>query len=966
MTAAIEVLHDRVPGRLRLRHNRLYRRPELGAHLEKGLHRLARRIRVNPRTATLTVEFDPAHRQEVLEQLSKLLQSPVVNSFHPVAAHPGRAPQPTARWHAMTPAQVLEMLDTSPQGLSPEVVRQRLRHYGSNVLKSGTGRSTAEILWEQVATPPVLLLGVSAVISVLTGGLLDAGVIIAVVGINTAIGYFTESTSERIIHALDSLTPLYADVIRAGRPMRIPIEELVPGDVICLTPGSYIGADARLLEAANLTVDESTLTGESLPVSKQAKAVLEPLIPLADRCNLVFRGTVVTGGSGKAVVVATGSATEIGIIQSLLQAATPPQTSMQRQLDRLGMELALLSSGICVLVFVVGVVRGLPFLEMLRAAISLAVAAVPEGLPTVATTTLALGVRRMRGQKVLIRQLNAVENLGAVQVVCFDKTGTLTLNRMYVTRIATAAGILKAESGRLFLEGKAVAPDEDPALAQLLEAGVLCSEVTENGGELDGSPTEKALYQCARDAGIDTGKLHRRHPRVRILHRADNRPYMATWHRNDDGTFRIAVKGNPETVLALCRWQLQDGSRQPLTEEARRAILATNEAMAGQALRVLGVAAGQTDDPQGELGHLTWLGMVGMEDAIRPGTAELIARFHRAGIDTVMITGDQSATAASVAQRLNLSGDKPLEILDSTRLDQVEPEVLRNLVQDVTVFARVSPAHKLKIIQALQANGKVVAMIGDGINDAPALKAADVGVAMGKRGSDVARLAADVVLEDDNLATLHIAIEQGRTLYNNTRKSLRFLLSTNLSEIEVMLLGVILGAGEVLTPMQLLWINLFTDIFPGLALALEPPEADVMEKPPRDPQEPILSRRHLWNIAREGAVITGGAFATYAYAKSRHASPQAASGLTFQTLTVAQLLHSFSCRSEKTAWHFFGNPYLNAAMGGSLALQLGTLVPPLRRLLSLPPPTLADMGAVAAGATLPLLVNETSKRVIQT
>ncbi|XSG86091.1 MAG: HAD-IC family P-type ATPase [Methylohalobius sp. ZOD2] len=990
----VQILHDRLPGRLRIHVLELYRCPALQSWLETKLNQIPEihQARASALTGNLVVEFDPAQATDaILKTLQDLLAEPEAQRaldailkpatptqstrFRPIFGRHRRkdsrtATPPHARWHTMTAQETLQMLNASAQGLTDGVASERLAHYGPNVLAETKRRSSLEIVFEQLYTPPVILLGISAVISVATGGFLDAVVILTVVGINTTIGYVTESSAEAIIQGLGSMTPLHAEVIRAGNKRQIPVSEVVIGDILKLTPGTYIAADARLLSSTGLSVDESALTGESLPVKKNARKMSEPITPLAERRNQIFRGTVVTGGSGTAVVVAAGRYTEIGLIQALVGETETLQTPMQRQLERMGMQLALLSGGICVLMFMVGVLRGYGWITMLKSAISLAVAAVPEGLPTVATTTLALGIRRMRTRRALVCQLNAVENLGALQVICFDKTGTLTLNQMAVTRLQTSDLSITVEGGELLAEGKVLLPDTAPDIRKLLEIVILCSHVKVNENGLDGSPTEKALVECARNCGIDIESLRQRHPRQKTIHRAENRPYMITYHRGDDKTLLAAVKGSPQTVIEMCSHTLRNGQLEPLNETDRQHILAANDAMAGKALRVLGAAYGQCAKPREQPTGLIWLGLTGMADPIRPGIAQLIRRFHRAGIETVMITGDQSATAISVARQLELNGAKPLQVIDSTHLDKLEPELLRNLVPDVTVFARVSPAHKLRIVRALRDSGKVVSMIGDGINDAPALKAADVGIAMGRRGTDVARSVSDVVLEDDNLETLYTAIEQGRTIYADTRKSLHFLLATNLSEIEVMLSGVSLGAGEILTPMQLLWINLMTDIFPGLALSLEPPEEDVMALPPRKPDTPVITRRHMKKLGWESLSITGGAMGVYGYSLLRYGVGPRTKACVFQTLTLAQLLHTLSCRSEKHTLFHPGqkkNPYLVGALGISMGLQAAAVaLPPLRKLLGLPLPNWADLLAIGVGASAPLAINETIKALTVT
>jgi Ca2+-transporting ATPase len=577
----------------------------------------------------------------------------------------------------------------------------------------------------------------------------------------------------------------------------------------------------------------------------------------------------------------------------------------------------------------------------------------------------------MKRRRVLIRQLPAVESLGAVQVLCLDKTGTLTMNKMKVVALRTDRHAIELRDGEyLASDGQAFPIHGEPELKRLLEVVSLCSEVAirpQLGLDgLDGSPTECALVEAALQARLDVVDLRTRLPLVNLHHRAENRHYMLSAHLDSDGGYFLAVKGSPGEVLNLCReWQCGD-QRLKLNKKVRQAILACNEEMASEALRVLGVAYGHAESADSETpDHLVWLGLIGMEDIIRPGMPELMAQFHDAGIDTVMITGDQSATAYSVGKRLGLNHNKSLEILDSVSLDKIDPELLANIVKDTTIFARVSPAHKLRIVQALQKSGRVIAMTGDGINDGPALKAADVGVAMGKQGTDVARSVADVVLQDDNLHTMITAVEQGRTIYNNIRKSLRFLLSTNLSEIEVMLVTTALGLGEALNPMQLLWINLVTDIFPALALAMEPPERNVLKQAPRDPKQPIIGRKDTLRLLKESSLITAGSIGVYAYSVARYGAGMQASTNTFMTLTLAQFLQAISCRSEETSFldrSRPGNPYLGMAIAGSIGLQaLTVLMPPLRGLLRLSPIALADLLVILAGTGAPFLINESTK-----
>lgn len=996
------------PGRLRLRLPALYRQDANRQRLEHAVLKIGyvAAARGNPLTGSLLILFDP--RQADIQRLLRDLESIVGPIPAPAAERPAQAPAsrdttrhrrpPATRrpgrrhshgadripaappamavterrpWHAESAAAALSHWHSAETGLADAEARQRLAVYGPNRLDDHTRRSTLKMLAGQFLNIPVAMLGVSAAVSIATGGFADAVVIGGVVLLNALIGYLTESSAEKTINALGNLLPSHALTVRDGQRVEVPLEAVVPGDVLVLTPGAYIPADARLLAASHLTLDESALTGESHPVAKTATTLCAAETPLGERVNMVHMGTVVTGGSGLAVVTASGKASEIGAIQTLVGEVAPPETPLQRQLDRMGVQLAAFSAGICVLVFAIGVLRGQGWLAMLNSAVSLAVAAVPEGLPAVATTTLALGIREMQRRKVLIRQLPAVESLGSVQVLCLDKTGTLTLNQMKVVTLQTERLQLSLAEGRyLDAEGQAVAVAGHADVRQLLEVVALCSEVVIAPGAdrplLDGSPTECALVEAALQGGIDVPALRRRRPLGALQHRAEQRPYMLSRHPDASGGDWVAVKGSPAEVLALCReWQC-GGERRPLTRRLRQAILARNEDLAGEALRVLGVAhghggSGTAETPDG----LVWLGLIGMEDIIRPGTPALMAQFHAAGIETVMITGDQSATAYSVGRRLGLNHRRPLEILDAVRLDSLEPELLAGIVEDTTIFARVSPAHKLRIVQALQKGGRVIAMTGDGINDGPALKAADVGVAMGRQGAEVARSVADVVLQDDNLETMITAVEQGRTIYSNIRKSLRFLLSTNLSEIELMLATTTLGFGEALNPMQLLWINLVTDVFPALALALEPPERDVLKQPPRDPRQPIISRADSLRLLRESAAITASGLGVFGLSLTRYGmGPQASTNL-FMTLTLAQFLHSISCRSETTTvldHRRPGNPYLSLAIGGSLAVQvLAVFLPPLRRLLRLSPLGPADWLLILAGSAAPFLINEAAK-----
>jgi Ca2+-transporting ATPase len=646
---------------------------------------------------------------------------------------------------------------------------------------------------------------------------------------------------------------------------------------------------------------------------------------------------------------------------------------MEKQLKKIGNQLVLISGSICGLIFAIGLIRGYGLIRMLKSSISLAVAAVPEGLPAVATTILALGIKNMRKYHVLIRHLEAVETLGCVQTVCLDKTGTITTNDMAVTMIYTGMSDIRVDDSHFWAGNSNIAADECEELLKLIEVCILCNEsqISIEAGNylLKGTPTENALIHLAIEAGVDVIRLKKEYQLLKIRHRSENHNYMASLHERGDYRL-IAVKGNPNEVLAMCKWYMRDGKTLILTEEERLKVISANERLAGsEALRLLGIAYLLVEREEADLpldNGLIWLGLIGMRTPIRKGVNEMIAAFHKAGIDTVMITGDQSPAAYSIAKALNLSGDNSLEILEATHLANIDTEAMKAMAQRVHVFARVSPAHKLQIVQALQQAGKVVAMTGDGINDGPALKAADIGIALGYTGTDVAREVADIVLEDDNLQTMIIAVGHGRTIYDNIRKSLHFLLSTNLSEIVVMFIALLLGLGQPLNAMQLLWINLLSDIFPGLALALEEPEPNVLDRPPRNSKEPIIRKTDFKRMTSESVTISAGAMGAYSYALTRYGMGAKASTIAFQTLTIGQLLHAISCRSERLSIFdkekLLPNKHLNMALGGSLVLQvLSMVIPWLRRLLGITPIGGLDSLVIGGSALVTLFLNEGTK-----
>jgi Ca2+-transporting ATPase len=996
-------IHTRVTGRARYKVPGLRRAPDLKAVLENGLARRkgVTAVSASSVTGNLLVTFSGALDNKKVARLIAATVAqhqsaaapvqPVSKTTRQSPAEPTRRSPPSTElpmvqsgpagnlWHGKSAKQATLSLATDPKsGLSSDEVALRLDRDGPNRLPTSQGRTGWQIMAGQINSLPVYLLGAAAGVSLLTGGVLDAAVVVGVVAANAVIGYFTESEAEKTIESLNELVHPTAEVIRDGKVRTIPVEGVVAGDLLMLKPGTYVPADSRLLEVARLSVDESMLTGESLPVSKRTAAIDQKDLPIGERRNMTFMGTQITGGQGTALVVATGAATEIGRLQNLMDATERPETPIERQLRIIGDQLVLLCGGICGVVFLMGFMRGYGFLQMVRMAISLAAAAVPEGLPAAATINFALGIRKMREHRVLIRHLQAVETLGAVQALCLDKTGTITRNRMAVARVFAGMRTFEVIDEQLRLFGQPVAAEQFGEIGDLLRVGVLCSETRIGGRDADGvaalsgSATENALVELALQAGIDAKDLRRLHRRLRVNHRAENRHLMSSLHKRGDGQRLLAVKGSPPEVLARCRRHMVDGRPQELNPADRQAIEMENERFAGRALRVLGMACAEGTRGQKQLGEadLTWLGLVGLADPIREGVRPLVEVLHRAGIDTVMITGDQSSTAYAVAKSIDIARNPPLEILDSTQLNALDEPTMAALADKVQVYSRVSPADKLKIVQALQLAGRTVAMTGDGINDGPALKAANLGIAMGEGGTDVAREVADIVLEDDNLETLITALEDGRATYTNIRKSVHFFLATNLSEIMVMFAAMAAGIGFPLNVMQLLWINIISDIFPGLALSMEAPEPDIMTRPPRDASQPLFSRTDYRQMTLEAATISLATLGAYGYGLRRYGAGARAGTLAFQGLTLAQLIQAAGCRRETRRSgddrRLPPNRYLTAALGGSLALQLLTIfVPALRRLLGTTPVGLVDLGVIGASAVLPLVVNEKFKPTSQ-
>jgi Ca2+-transporting ATPase len=939
-----------LPGHLRLEVPGLYRSAAAKEALERQVaaHAMVRAARANPLTARLLILFHP--QMEVALLLAEL-GLPVGGESAPANVH---APL-YAAWHARGIDEALAFFDSSAQrGLSSAEAEARLAQ-GANVIPQPAPVSSLQILLNQFKSLPIMLLGVSAGVSVLTGGVAEAAAIAAVLMLNGAIGFITERRAEATVASLSELIDDLVLVLRDGQARQIEAAQVVPGDIVLLAPGTRIAADLRLIATRQLQVDESALTGESFPVPKEV-APLHGTSVLAERRNMAYRGTAVATGTGSGLVVGTGRRTEVGAIDALTHAAGRPQTPVQRQLDQLGARLIASGFGLCVAVFGIGLLRGHDRLVMFKSTLALAIAAVPEGLPAVATTALARGIHRMRERNVLIRHLHAVETIGAIQTICLDKTGTLTRNVM----TAVALGTL----------GPPIAPDAVdaamaarlPELQRLLEVCVLCHE---SG---PGSATETALIDLAARGGV-TPALRAGYPMLTAELRAEGRNFMRTVHQRPDGGQLVAVKGSPQEVLALCGSWLGDGAAQPLDEDARARVMRQNGQMAAQQLRVLGFALAEGSAGAVDGAPLTWLGLVGLADPLRPGMEQVIARFHQAGIATIMLTGDQAATAYVIGAQLHLNNGSELNIVDAEQIAAIAPAQLSRMAAGAHIFSRVTPSDKLRIVKALQQAGQTVAMTGDGINDSPALRAADIGIAMGG-GTDVALSAADIALKTDDVGALLEAVSQGRTIAANIRKSIHFLLSSNLSEILLVAGGVTTGLGQPLTPLQVLWLNLLSDVLPAIALAAEAPEPDVMARPPRDARLPIVGKDEMWRYVREGGALAGGALGAYAYGVARYGAGARARTIAFDTIVLSQMLHAMFCRSDRHRTLFDPglrpNRQLTLAIVASLGLQAAAhAVPGLRRLLGVTPLGPADLAAIVAGALLPLLVNEQGKPAAQ-
>jgi Ca2+-transporting ATPase len=875
-------------------------------------------------------------------------------------------------WYQLEKPEVLSVLKSDLEnGLSDDEAARRLQEHGPNELVERAQKSPLAILWEQLTGIMVIILIISAVISFILGEATDAIVILVIVVLNAVLGFTQEYRAEQAMAALKRMAVPHVRVRRGGHTRDLTARELVPGDIVMLEAGNAIPADARLVEAANIRVQEAVLTGESEAVEKETGRLTGENLALGDRVNMVYMGTIVTYGRGTAVVTETGMKTQLGKIADMIQDVGSEKTPLQRRLEQLGRGLAVAALVIVAVVFVLGLLRGEDPRIMFQTAISMAVAAVPEGLPAVVTIALALGAQRMLQRRSLIRKLPAVETLGSVTVICSDKTGTLTENRMTVTVLDVAGNSLNLKE-RLRSFSPTVSRNEPvepllvetPAVALTLAGGALCNDATlesiaSEPGTFSsiGDPTEGALVIAAARAGLWKAQLDEAFPRVAEVPFDSDRKRMTTIHRPTAGkvpellnpfqderpdffapdSYLVITKGAVDSLLEVTDYVWSRGDTEPLNEHWRERILKANNDLAKNGMRVLGLAFRQretakTDTPDDPVeGKLIFLGMFGMIDPARPEVHAAVKTAKTAGIRPIMITGDHPLTASFIARELGITDQN--QAMTGRDLDQVDSEELKRIVEEVPVYARVSPEHKLKIVQALQSKGHIVAMTGDGVNDAPALKKADIGVAMGITGTDVTKEASDMILLDDNFATIVAAVEEGRRIYDNIRKFVKYTMTSNAGEIWVMLLAPFAGMPLPLTPLQILWVNLVTDGLPGLAMTIEPAESDTMRRPPFSPRENIfgrgMARDILWIGLLMGIVslLVGWLY----WRIDPSASPAVWQTVTFTTLTLAQMGNALATRSNRDTIFQIGL-FSNKAMLGSIlltfALQLAVIYVP--------------------------------------
>ena len=875
-------------------------------------------------------------------------------------------------WHGRPAESVFDTLQSKPTGLSLVEAEGRLKTYGGNRLRPMEGKSALTRFLLQFNNVLIYVLLGSGMVTLLLGHWVDSGVIFGVVLINALIGFVQEGKAEQALNAIRQLLSQQATVKRDGQFITLPAEQLVPGDVVLLQSGDKVPADLRLFKSRELRIDEAMLTGESLPVDKNTHAVAAQAV-IGDRKCMAFSGTLVTYGQGQGVVVATGEKTEIGRISHLLREVPMLTTPLLRQMSTFGKWLSAAIGIVAAATFIFGVVvRGYPLGEMLLAAVGLAVAGIPEGLPAIMTITLAIGVQRMARKNAIIRRLPAVETLGSVTVICSDKTGTLTRNEMTVQTVASGTGSCEvtgvgyAPQGGFNLDGRAVTVDELPLLLEIVQAALLCNDasIAEGQGQwrMQGDPTEGALVTLALKAGLDQQFCRNEYPRIDEIPFESQHRFMATLHHDHAGHCFAYLKGAPEKILDMCHLQRMDGEDAPLDHAYWET---TMEQMASRGQRLLAIAFKVMPSAQQSLNFadveygLTMLGVVGIIDPPREEAIAAVEACRYAGIDVKMITGDHASTASAIGKQMGIGdGNGAISGVDLERYDASQ---LREVVKEHEIFARVSPEQKLQLVTALQAAGDVVAMTGDGVNDAPALKRAEVGVAMGQKGTEAAKEAAEMVLTDDNFSTIVQAVEEGRTVYDNLKKSILFILPTNGGEALTIIAAIVMGRMLPITAAQILWINMITAVTLALTLAFEPAERDVMRRPPRDPREPLLSGFLIWRVVFVSLILVTGTFGLFVWEREQGAAIEVARTVAVNTLVMFEVFYLLSARyllaPSLTRAGLTGNRYVLYAIGILLIIQLAfTYLPPMQ--------TLFQTAAIGGEAWLRILLISLSVLVL--
>jgi Ca2+-transporting ATPase len=896
-------------------------------------------------------------------------------------------------WYQLNIEQVCQDLETSlKNGLTREEAAARLSQYGPNELAQKAGTTVWQMFLEQLKDYMVIILIIASILSMIVGEVADSIVIICIVVVNACLGVYQEYRAGQALEALKKLSAPHAKVVRDGEAALIPAGEVVPGDVVVLETGDYVPADVRLFSTVNLKIEEAALTGESVPVEKDAQAVFGGEMGLGDQINAAFMSTLVTYGRGAAIVTATGMDTVIGKIAEMIQEDSEEDTPLQKKLGHMGKLLGAACIAICAVVFALGLLRGEDILEMFMTSVSLAVAAIPEGLPAVVTIVLALGMQRMVRHNAIMKKLHAVETLGSTTVICSDKTGTLTQNQMTIVKMYVpgteidVTGEGYSPAGKIAAGGRELVPGDEPALARLLEIQALCNDArlerrVENGIEewrVIGDPTEGAMIVAAQKAGLGREELNARRPRLQEIPFDSQRKLMTTFHGDPGGGFLSLTKGAPDILIERCgKIMLRDGTVRDLAPADREGILAENKALACQAFRVLAMAFKSVDKvpehptPEDDEQCLVFSGLVGMIDPPRPEAVEAIKVCKKAGIRVCMITGDYKDTAMAIARQLGII-ESDDQATDGAELSALDDSELRDLAKRANVYARVSPEHKVRIVQAMKDNGNIVAMTGDGVNDAPALKRADIGVAMGISGTDVTKESADMILTDDNFSSIVSAVEEGRVIYSNIRKFVFFLMSCNIGEIAIIFLAMLLDWPIPLLPIHLLWVNLLTDAFPALALGTEKKEPGLMEMPPRRPDEPIIDKHMITNIiVRSGLLTAVVLFSFYSGWSGLGLLGEEAVDMgrtyAFAAMNMCELVCAYSARSERfNLWRIgvFSNRNMNLATIFSFFLMvLVMVVPQLQDLFRISTLSIWDWDFVVAAAFITLVGNELTKMV---